>query len=181
MAALTNPRYEAFAHAIVQGLGQGTSQGSAYVAAGYQAKDAGKRGGSAEAAASRLLNKVKPILQRVIEIQDQARAKAKVTIETIANELDEARGVAKANDQASAMVAATATKAKLYGLQVDKQEVGRAGDFSQASSVQAIADKLLTEAGASTITDDMRAMMIGELSRHSACIEAIATGKASAA
>ena len=66
MPALANPRHERFAQLIVEGLMNGDrkaySQGRAYIAAGYEAKDAGKRGGSAEAAASRLLRKVKPIL-----------------------------------------------------------------------------------------------------------------------
>ena len=66
MPALANPRHERFAQLIVEGLMNGErkaySQGRAYIAAGYEAKDAGKRGGSAEAAASRLLRKVKPIL-----------------------------------------------------------------------------------------------------------------------
>jgi hypothetical protein len=58
MPALANPRWERFAQCIVIGLLNGErksySQGRAYIAAGYEAKDAGKRGGSAEAAASRL-------------------------------------------------------------------------------------------------------------------------------
>ena len=57
MPALANPRWERFAQLIVEGLMNGDrkaySQGRAYIAAGYEAKDAGKRGGSAEAAASR--------------------------------------------------------------------------------------------------------------------------------
>jgi len=69
MPTLANPRWERFAQLIVEGLMNGDrkaySQGRAYIAAGYEAKDAGKRGGSADAAASRLLRKVKPIIDRV--------------------------------------------------------------------------------------------------------------------
>src|SRR5215831_7876973 len=76
MPALANPRHERFAQLIVEGLMNGErkaySQGRAYIAAGYEAKDAGKRGGSAEAAASRLLNRVKPIIDRVRELQAEA-------------------------------------------------------------------------------------------------------------
>jgi hypothetical protein len=76
MPALANPRWERFAQCIVIGLLNGErksySQGRAYIAAGYEAKDAGKRGGSAEAAASRLLTRVKPIIERVKELQQQA-------------------------------------------------------------------------------------------------------------
>jgi hypothetical protein len=49
MPALANPRWERFAQAIVEGLANGDrkpySQGRAYIAAGYTAKDQGKRGG----------------------------------------------------------------------------------------------------------------------------------------
>ena len=49
MPALANPRHERFAQLIVEGPMNGDrkadSQGRAYIAAGYEAKDAGKRGG----------------------------------------------------------------------------------------------------------------------------------------
>ena len=41
---------------------------------------------------------------------------SKITIDDLMNELDDARLTAKANGQASAMVAATMSKAKLLGL-----------------------------------------------------------------
>src|SRR6266480_3234778 len=85
MPALDNPRWERFAQAIVEGLANGDrkpySQGRAYIAAGYTAKDQGKRGGSAECAASRLLNRVKPILERVRELQAIAARNAAETAE----------------------------------------------------------------------------------------------------
>src|SRR5215510_4349796 len=77
MPALKNPRHEAFAQAILFGLYNSDretySNGRAYQRAGYLAKDAGKSGGSAEAAASRLLKKVQPILYRVPEILTRGR------------------------------------------------------------------------------------------------------------
>jgi hypothetical protein len=82
-----------FAQALVEGLANGDgkpySQGRAYNAAGYYAKDAGKSGGSAEAAASRLLKKVKPILERVRELQAIAATKAAETPEKLAGELNQ--------------------------------------------------------------------------------------------
>ena len=93
MPALDNPRWERFAQAIVEGLANGErkpySQGRAYIAAGYTAKDQGKRGGSAECAASRLLNRVKPILERVRELQATAARNAAETAEKMARELNE--------------------------------------------------------------------------------------------
>src|SRR4030095_3709599 len=80
MSARDNPRWERFAQAIVEGLANGDrkpySQGRAYIAAGYTAKDQGKRGGSAESAASRFLNGVNPILERVRELQAEENASA---------------------------------------------------------------------------------------------------------
>src|SRR5262245_59977415 len=91
MPALDNPRWERFAQAIVEGLANGDrkpySQGRAYIAAGYTAKDQGKRGGSAECAASRLLNRVKPIVERVRELQAIAARNAAETAEKMAREV----------------------------------------------------------------------------------------------
>ena len=108
MPALDNPRWERFAQAIVEGLANGDrkpySQGRAYIAAGYTAKDQGKRGGSAECAASRLLNRVKPILERVRELQAIA-ARAAETAEKMARELNEIQYEARADKAHAAAVA----------------------------------------------------------------------------
>ena len=110
MPALANPRHERFAQLIVEGLMNGErtySQGRAYIAAGYEAKDAGKRGGSAEAAASRLLRKVKPILDRVRELQAEAnkRNESKIDLsrERVGRNLDEAYRTAREQGNAPAM------------------------------------------------------------------------------
>lgn len=177
MAALSNPRWERFARAIVHGLGDAPySQGRAYVAAGYSAKDAGETGGSAEACASRLLKKAKPILDRVRELQEQCALSTKVTVQSITAELEEARGIAKANDQASAMVAASSTKAKLHGLSIDKHEHGQPGAFSDATSTSELAEAMLREANPSLIAvnEEQRAMALVELARHAEAMAAIA-------
>lgn len=178
MPALSNPRWERFAHCIWQGLGdEYSSQGRAYVAAGYNAKDAGKRGGSAEAAASRLLKRVKPILDRVKELQREEAKRAKVTVQTIANELDEARAIALEEKQASAAVAATTTKGKLYGLFVDRQEQGKPGDFSTAQTTDDLASRMLKDAGAEIITEAMRKAVIEEMVRHQHVIAFLAANE----
>lgn len=148
MPALTNPRHEAFCRAIVAQIGgKYTSQGAAYVAAGYQAKDVGKTGGSAEAAASRLLNRVQGIAARIGELQAQAMRRKRITVDTIVDELEEARGIAKASSQANAMVAASTGKAKILGLVVDRTEQGKPGDFAQANDQANVARMLLRNAG----------------------------------
>ncbi len=72
--------------------------------------------------ASRYLNDGK-VLARLQELQAQAREKHGVTIESLTIELQEARALALANQQANAAVSATMGKAKLHGLLIDKAEV----------------------------------------------------------
>jgi phage terminase small subunit len=116
MPALENPRYEAFALAIVAGLAGKTridrAQSTAYLAA-YPNCSAGN---SAEAAASRLLRRVKPILERVREIQAQAARKAEETPEKIATELNEILAEARRDRAHGAAVSAALGKAKVLGL-----------------------------------------------------------------
>ena len=103
MPALDNPRWERFAQCIVEGLVNGDrksySQGRAYIAAGYKAKDAGKRGGSAEVNASRLLKNAQSIAERVRELQAEALArierKLDVSRERVGRRLDMVAGVGR--------------------------------------------------------------------------------------
>lgn len=178
MPVLANPRWERFAQCIVQGLAdrnQNYSQREAYKRAGY----ATTNNNSTDAAASRLLRRVKPIIDRVAEIQQQAAKRAAVTVATIVDELDEARQLAKDEKQTSTMVAATSTKAKILGLAIDRQEIGKAGDFQTASTSEELATRMLVDAGAQAISDDMRSMAIAEIERHARALAAIASGAAS--
>jgi hypothetical protein len=72
MPALSNPRYERFAQALFAGLAGETrikrAQSTAYLAAYPNCS----KGNPAEAAASRLLRRVKPIIERVRELQAEA-------------------------------------------------------------------------------------------------------------
>jgi hypothetical protein len=149
MPALDNPRWERFAQAIVEGLANGDrkpySQGRAYIAAGYTAKDQGKRGGSAECAASRLLNRVKPILERVRELQAIAARNAAETAEKMARELNEIQYEARADKAHAAAVAAVLGKAKVLNIAPD--ESAKPIDFAQAKSMQDIGRKLLQSVG----------------------------------
>jgi hypothetical protein len=122
MPVLDNPRWERFAQAIVEGLANGDrkpySQGRAYIAAGYIAKDQGKRGGSADAAASRLLRKVKPIIDRVRELQAEAtkrlQPKLDLSRERIGRRLDLASQLAENQGNAQAIVASELGIAKVF-------------------------------------------------------------------
>src|SRR4051812_28364045 len=102
VAPLSNSRQEAFCRA----LATGKSQGEAYVMAGYKRDDGH---------ATRLAGNGK-IIARVNELLGKAAERTLVTIETIAAQLDEDRRLAYEQGQASAAVAASMSKAKLYGL-----------------------------------------------------------------
>ena len=71
--------------------------------------------------ASQLLANGK-VAVRVMQLQDALSKKHAVTVESIAAELEEARLMAMKDDvqQSSAAVSASMSKAKLYGLVVDK-------------------------------------------------------------
>src|SRR5262245_9838488 len=125
MPPLDNPRWERFAQKIVEGLVNGDrkaySQGRAYIAAGYKAKDAGKSGGSAEVNASRLINRgAKSIGERVRELQAQGLAKIErkldVSRERVGRRLDMAWRLAEQQEKPSDIVAAEAQIAKVFGL-----------------------------------------------------------------
>lgn len=178
MPALSNPRHERFAWAIVQGLG-GTTRAElaashAYRQAGYLAK----AGNSAEAAASRLLRRVKPIMDRVQEIQTELAKRKQVTVESIVEELEQARSLAERTEQPSAMVAASSTKAKILGLSIERHEHGNPGSFEQVTSTHDLADEMLRQANASLVqvSEAMREMALAELARHAETMAAIAHG-----
>lgn len=110
MPALENARHERFA----QELAKGKTQDQAYVDAGYK-HDYG--------AASRLSRNIK-IQERIKELQERAAIRVEWDIKDAIQELEEARIAAGSAEtvQASAMVSATMSKAKLLGLVVDKQD-----------------------------------------------------------
>ena len=76
-----------------------------------------------------------------------AATKLVVTVESIAQELDEAKALAFAEGQASAAVAAVMAKAKLFGLVINKSESGQPGEFSNMATPQDVIDKVRNELG----------------------------------
>jgi len=151
MPALANPRHEAFAQAILAGLlnssRQTFSNGHAYQRAGYLAKDAGKSGGSAEAAASRLLKKVKPIMDRVRELQAELAKHTAESREKCVAELNELRRDAHAEKAYGAAVSAVMGKAKILNFITDQVDANQQVDFNSAQSMSDIGRKLLQSIG----------------------------------
>ena len=152
MPTLSNPRHERYAQLIVDGLNHGEpkpySQSRAYIAAGYTAKDVGKRSGSAQAASSRLLFRV---IQRVRELQHIAAKNAAETAEKMARELNEIQYEARADKAHAAAVAAVLGKAKL--LNISGEQEHQVKDFRQANSMQDIGRKLLQSVGLASPDD----------------------------
>jgi len=179
MPALTKPRHEAFARALVVGMAKNWSQGQAYVAAGYSAKDAGQRGGSAEVCASRLLNRIKPIAERVAELQAAASKRKKITVEDIVEELEEARSLALTIQQPSAAVAATSTKARVLGLQVDKIQITHKNELGQAQSTSELAAQVILNHAKGKIehigqvNEGMRKLCIQAMASYAKALDAI--------
>src|SRR5215831_5144807 len=151
MPALANPRHEAFAQAILAGLLNSSretfSNGHAYQRAGYLAKDAGKSGGSAEAAASRLLKKVKPIMDRVRELQAELAEHTAESREKCVAELNELRRDAHAEKAYGAAVSAVMGKAKILNFITDQVDANQQVDFNSAQSMSDIGRKLLQSIG----------------------------------
>jgi phage terminase small subunit len=60
---------------------------------------------------------------RVSQLQGKAAKRAEITVQSLADELEEARAIALAEKQSSAAVSATMGKAKLFGLGVENRRM----------------------------------------------------------
>jgi hypothetical protein len=149
MPALSNPRHEAFAQAIFKGLGGKTRQERAASTAYLQAYPSCTNGNSAEAAASRLLRRVKPILDRVLELQaEQAkRTQRKIDIsrDRLARRLDLASTMAEQQGNPAGIVASEMGIAKVFG--IDQANKEGTHSFKDAQSMQDIGERLLRSVG----------------------------------
>ena len=115
MPALRNPRWEHFA----QELAKGKPASEAYVLAGYKANDGN----------CIRLKGTERVVARVQELLTRSAARTGVTVESLLDELEEARKQAVEINQPSAAVSAIVAKGKLAGLVVDRKEVGKPGEF----------------------------------------------------
>jgi phage terminase small subunit len=110
------PKQEAFAAAFIE-----TSNASEAYRTAYDVGEDTKPE-SIWVNASKLLSDAK-VAQRVAELQQEHRERHSVTVDSLTQELEEARMVATAEGQGAAMTSATMGKAKLHGLLVDKNEI----------------------------------------------------------
>jgi hypothetical protein len=149
MPPLENIKWERFCQNIVRGVnknGQKFTQGRAYLESGYNVKGVGEEGGSAEACASRLLNRAKienRIAELLREAQDQLTKKRRYDIETISERMALASQIAEEDRNPSALYGAEKAIAEVRGLIIKNVNVNSdAIDFNQANSMEDIGRKL---------------------------------------
>src|SRR5215831_16613128 len=150
MPALSNPRYERFAQALFAGLAGETrvkrAQSTAYLTAYPNCRN----GNSAEAAASRLLRRVKPIIERVRELQAESNArlqpKLDVSRERVGRRLALASEMAERLKMPNAMATSELGIARVFGHIRGDSEPSQP-DFNTANSMQDIGRKLLQSVG----------------------------------
>jgi valyl-tRNA synthetase len=149
MPALANPRWERFALALFAGLDGKTrierAQSSAYLAAYPNCKP----GNSAESAASQLLRRIKPITERVRELQAEQSAKIQKKIdlsrERVGRRLDLASQMAERQENPNGIATAELGIAKVFH-RIEEREENKL-DFQSAQSLHEIGERLLQSVG----------------------------------
>jgi hypothetical protein len=150
MPALSNPRYERFAQALFAGLAGETrvkrAQSTAYLAAYPNCS----KGNPAEAAASRLLRRVKPIIERVRELQAEAAERQQVDVDLsrqrVGRRLDLASRMAEKQNNPQGIVTSELGIAKVFGHIGEDLQHSKQG-FAQATSMKDIGKRLLQSIG----------------------------------
>ena len=149
MPALSNPRHEAFAQAIFAGLTGKTRIDRAQSTAYLKAYPNCSSGNSAEACASKLLRRAKPILGRVRELQAEANARQQTKIdlsrERVGRDLDTASRLAKEQGNVAGMVASAMGMAKVFHPSPNESE--SALSFKSAQNMHDIGKRLLMTVG----------------------------------
>ncbi len=151
MPALQNPRWERFAIAILQGITSADRLESAQSTAYLKAYPGCSPGNSAEASASRLLRRVKPITDRIRELQQEqlARLKPKLDLskERVGRRLALASELAEQLQNPSAIATSEMGIAKVFGHLIERHEHKVTGDYSQARTELDIGRQLLEQVG----------------------------------
>lgn len=125
MANLTQKR-EAFCLAYIETGNQSEAYRAAFDAENMKAETVHKR-------ASELMANGE-VKGRIAELQAQAVERALVSVQSLTDELEEARALALQEGQPSAAVSASMGKAKLHGLLVDKAAI--TGTFTAITEVK---------------------------------------------
>jgi phage terminase small subunit len=153
MPALDNIRHERFARALIKTGVKAT----AYLKAGYTPTT---RSGL-DAAACRLARRSK-VTSRIRELKKQMAARNRITVDSLIEELDEAKRNAQRLDQPSVEVTAVMSKARLTGLLVDRKEQGAPGDFTGLRSEADTLAKVERELGKDAAEQLAKALQAAE-------------------
>jgi hypothetical protein len=176
MPALKNPRWKAFAQALFVGLAGKTRQERANGTAYLVAYPNCSVGNSAEASASRLLRRVKPIFERVRELQaEQAkRTQRKIDIsrDRLARRLDMASTLAEQQGNVAGIVSSELGIAKIFGLESTKENAAQS--FRDAKSMEDIGRRLLMSVGLREPVGEAVALAIEANNQFVARLEEIA-------
>jgi hypothetical protein len=148
-----SPRQERFC----QLLKQGVPAFRAYPMAGYQPNNG---------APYRMLAENVRVKRRLTEITRHLAMQAKVTVQSITDELNEAAELARRVEQPSAMTQAILAKAKLHGLIIERKEAGAPGDFAAAKTPEEIVAAVRAELGDAAA--DLVRQMAGEAAQEPA-------------
>jgi hypothetical protein len=176
MPALSNPRYERFAQALFAGLAGETrvkrAQSTAYLAAYPNCS----KGNPAEAAASRLLRRVKPIADRVRELQAEAAERQQVDVDLsrqrVGRRLDLASRMAEKQANPQGIVSSELGIAKVFGHTGEDIDQGKQS-FAQAKSMREIGKRLLQSIGFSAPDDVSIRAAIAANDKFIAALESI--------
>jgi hypothetical protein len=163
---LKNERHELFA----QELAKGKSASEAYVSAGFK---------PSRHNASRLRTN-ETVAARVLELQMAGAKSAEISVASLIEELEAARVKATSLNQLSAAVRATAEKAKISGLLVERQqvEVVNADPYENLNTHQEIFAKVVEDCG----VEAARALAVAfKLDFDEAAIMALCNGASGAA
>jgi hypothetical protein len=175
MPALKNPRWEAFAQALFVGLAGKTRQERANSTAYLVAYPNCSVGNSAEASASRLLRRAKPIFERVRELQTEqaARTQKKVDIsrDRLARRLDMASTLAEQQGNVAGIVSSELGIAKIFGMDATPEKP--AHSFKDAQTMQDIGERLLISVGLKQPSPDAISQAIEANNAFVARLEAI--------
>ena len=138
MSALQSPRMERFARYYLE---TGNAAAS-YLRAGYKPSTRT----SLDPAASKLTRSHK-VKARIRELQAHLVNRNRITVDSLVEELEEARLDAKTRGQPATAVSAILAKAKLAGLLVERRESGTPGEFAGLQSEADVLAKVRAELG----------------------------------
>ncbi|MEK1891669.1 MAG: terminase small subunit [Phyllobacterium sp.] len=110
MPTLSNPKWEAFARAVVQGRPASHAYARAYKVSGN----------AAEVNGCKLLRNTK-VANRVAELKSKAATRTEKTVASLVAELDDVIVFARQCHNPSAMIAAIAQQSRLLGLEAPRQ------------------------------------------------------------